>query len=129
MKFAIVITVARAASVTAALSLSGASIAAPDPTDEKNTVPPVLYLSPFRDYKPLGEDKAIPWKAANDEVGRIGGWRAYAKEAQAAAASVNPAAPVAPATPAKAPPSPAKPPVMEAPAKPKPGHEGHGQHK
>ena len=129
MKFAIVITVARAASVTAALSLSASSIAAPDPTDEKNTVPPVLYLSPFRDYKPLGEDKAIPWKAANDEVGRIGGWRAYAKEAQDAAASVKPATPVAPATPAKTTPSPAKSPVMEAPAKSKPGHEGHGQHK
>ena len=126
MKFAIASTIARAASVTIALSLSGASTAAPDPTDEKNTVPPVLYQSPFRDYRPLGEDKLIPWKAANDEVGRIGGWRTYAKEAQDAAASVNPAAP---ATPAKAPPSPAKPPVMEAPAKPKPGHEGHGQHK
>ena len=125
MKFAIPFM----AIVTAALSLSGASIAAPDPTDEKNTVPPVLYLSPFRDYKPLGEDKAIPWKAANDEVGRIGGWRAYAKEAQDAAASVKPATPVAPATPAKTPPSPAKSPVMEAPAKAKPGHEGHGQHK
>lgn len=125
MKFSI----ARAAIVTAALSLSGTSIAAPDPTDEKNIVPPVLYQSPFRDYRPLGEDKPIPWKAANDEVARIGGWRAYAKQAQAAAASVNPATPVDPATPAKAPPSPAKPPVMEAPAKPKSGHDGHGQHK
>ena len=125
MKFAIVITVARAASVTAALSLSGASNAAPDPTDEKNTVPPVLYQSPFRDYKPLGEDKAIPWKAANDEVGRIGGWRAYAKEAQDAAASASPATPTAPA---QAKPPPDKP-AMESPAKPKPGHEGHGQHK
>lgn len=124
MKFAI----AFAAIGTTALSLSGASIAAADPTDEKNTVPPVHYLSPFRDYKPLGEDKPIPWQAANDEVARIGGWRAYAKQAQDAAASVNPAAP---ATPAKAPPPPAKPPVMEAPAEPKPksGHEGHGQHK
>ncbi len=125
MKFAIASTTARAAIVTIALSLSGASIAAPDPTDEKNTVPPIRYQSPFRDYKPLGEDKPIPWKAANDEVGRIGGWRAYAKEAQAAAASVNPAAP---ATPVNATPPPAKPPVMEAPAKSKPGHEGHGQH-
>ena len=121
MKFAILF----AASATVALSLSGASIAAPDPTDEKNTVPPVLYQSPFRDYKPLGEDKAIPWKAANDEVGRIGGWRAYAKEAQDAAASVNSAAPAAAA---KATLPPVKP-AMESPAKPKPGHEGHGQHK
>ena len=129
MKFAIAILIA--AGVAAALSLSGASIAAPDPTDEKNTVPPVLYVSPFRDYKPLGEDKQIPWKAANDEVGRIGGWRAYAKEAQDAAASVSPAAPATPAqaTPAQATPPAAEPPALQAPAKPKPGHEGHGQHK
>ena len=124
MKFAIAILFA--ASATAALGLSGASIAAPDPTDEKNTVPPVLFVSPFRDYKPLGEDKQIPWKAANDEVSRIGGWRAYAKQAQDAAAGVSPAAP---ATPAQATPPAAKPPALEVPAKPKPGHEGHGQHK
>ncbi len=129
MKFAIAGTTATAAIVTAALSLSGASIAAPDPTDEKNTVPPVLYQSPFRDYKPLGEDKAIPWKAANDEVGRIGGWRAYAKQAQDAAASVKPVTAADPATPATATLPPVKPATTEPPAKPKPGHEGHGQHK
>ena len=115
-----------AASATVVLGLSGASNAAPDPTDEKNTVPPVLYQSPFRDYKPLGEDKQIPWKAANDEVGRIGGWRAYAKEAQDAAASANSATPAAPA---KATPPIVKPPVKEVPAKPSPGHAGHGEHK
>lgn len=124
MKFTIAILIA--AGVAAALSLPGASIAAPDPTDEKNTVPPIRYQSPFRDYKPLGDDKAIPWKAANDEVSRIGGWRAYAKQAQDAAASVSPAAP---AMPAQATPPAAKPPALEAPAKPNPGHEGHGQHK
>ena len=40
----------------------------------------VRYKSPFKDYRPLGEDKRILWKAANDEVGRIGGWRVYARE-------------------------------------------------
>ena len=29
------------------------------------------------------DEKVAPWKAANDKVGEIGGWRAYLKEAQA----------------------------------------------
>ena len=41
----------------------------------------IQYQSPFKDYRPLGEDKRVPWKAANDEVGKIGGWRVYAREA------------------------------------------------
>ena len=40
----------------------------------------VQYQSPFKDYRPLGEDKRIPWKKANDDVGKIGGWRVYARE-------------------------------------------------
>ena len=34
-------------------------------------------LSGFDAYK---EQSVQPWKAANDKVGEIGGWRAYAKE-------------------------------------------------
>ena len=41
----------------------------------------IQYQSPFKNYRSLGEDKRIPWKAANDEVGKIGGWRVYAREA------------------------------------------------
>ncbi|MDO8776930.1 MAG: hypothetical protein Q7K57_51125, partial [Burkholderiaceae bacterium] len=33
-------------------------------------------------FQPLGAEKVTSWKAANDTVGHIGGWRAYAKEAQ-----------------------------------------------
>ena len=33
--------------------------------------------------QPFVEEKAIPWKEANDTVYRRGGWRAYAKEAAA----------------------------------------------
>ena len=35
-------------------------------------------------YQPYTDEKIAPWKEANDSVGRIGGWRAYAKEAQQA---------------------------------------------
>ncbi len=43
------------------------------------------------------DEKVIPWTDANNTVGRIGGWRAYAKEAQAEVAgglTSNNAAPV-----------------------------------
>ena len=42
----------------------------------------VGYTSPIADYKPFVDEKVTSWKAANDKVGQIGGWRAYAKEAQ-----------------------------------------------
>ena len=79
MKFAILFTTV----LTAALGPIGASTAAApsDPADGKASVPPVQYQSPFADYRPLGEDKNTAWKDANDTVGKIGGWRAYAREA------------------------------------------------
>ena len=42
----------------------------------------VTYKSPIEDYKAFVDEKVISWKAANDKVGQIGGWRAYAKETQ-----------------------------------------------
>jgi hypothetical protein len=42
----------------------------------------VSYTSPIADYQPFVDEKVSSWKAANDKVGQIGGWRAYAKEAQ-----------------------------------------------
>lgn len=42
----------------------------------------VSYTSPIADYKPFVDEKVTAWKAANDKVGQIGGWRTYAKEAQ-----------------------------------------------
>jgi hypothetical protein len=41
------------------------------------------YTSPIADYQKFSDEKVLPWKAANDKVAEIGGWRAYAKEAQA----------------------------------------------
>ncbi len=39
------------------------------------------YRSALEDYQPYRESKPVPWKEANDTVGKIGGWRVYAKEA------------------------------------------------
>lgn len=42
----------------------------------------ISYASPIADYQPYVDEKIVSWRAANDKVGQIGGWRAYAKEAQ-----------------------------------------------
>ena len=56
---------------------------APAPTQKmpvtQATAP--AFQSAFERYKPYTDEKIVNWKEANDVVGRIGGWRAYAKEA------------------------------------------------
>lgn len=61
---------------------------------------PVLYQSALEGYRPYSDEKVLSWKDSNDMVGKIGGWRVYAKEAQGAqpAGAKNPGA--AGATPA-----------------------------
>ena len=83
----------------------------PDPGDPEARVPAAVYRSPFADYRALGEETVGNWRRANDEVGRIGGWREYAREVQEADSSSK--APGAPA--AKPSPAPTQ----------KGGHEGH----
>lgn len=63
------------------VACSQAIAAGPDPADVTAATPPTTYLSPFADYRPLGEEENTAWKDANDTVGKIGGWRAYAREA------------------------------------------------
>ena len=50
------------------------------------------YRSVFTDYRGMSEQPLAPWRASNDTVGTIGGWRAYARESQG-----QPAAPPKPA--------------------------------
>ena len=83
--------------------------ARPDPADSKVSVPPVIYVSPLKQYQPLGDENVTSWKAANDLVGKIGGWKTYAKEAQA---TESPGQPIQPSAPQ------AKPPIQD-------GHSGH----
>jgi hypothetical protein len=45
-------------------------------------VTPAPFKSAFEGYQSYSDDKMTNWKAANDEVARIGGWREYAKQAQ-----------------------------------------------
>lgn len=85
----------------------------PDPLDPRASVPAVVYESTFSRYRRTADDKAIPWREANDTAARIGGWRAYAREAQLP----DPAASATAATPAQ----------PDAKAMPMP--QGHGGHK
>jgi hypothetical protein len=65
--------------------------AAADPLDAGASVPTVVYRSNLAGYRRLGNDKPIPWREANETVGRIGGWRAYAREANEPASAERPA--------------------------------------
>lgn len=79
-----------------------------------------VFRSAMDGYQPFSDEKLVPWRDANDNVGRIGGWRVYAREAQEGATGSK-AAPPAPATggPAARPASPAT-----SPSNP---HSGHGR--
>lgn len=87
------------------VSGQGVSVAAPpspDPTRADAPQGPLAYRSPFEGYRPHRDITPGPWRAMNDEVARIGGWKAYAREAHEAATTKAPsegrAAPAAPAT-------------------------------
>ncbi len=89
-----------------------------DPLDPRAAVPPVLHRSSLHAYRPATEVPVGSWKDANDTVTRIGGWRAYAREA----AQPEPAAPAT--VPAMTPPTaPAPEPTRSSGGA---GH-GHGQ--
>ncbi len=87
----------------------------PDPQEVNASVPRVIYRSPLADYRALSDEKVKSWKETNDKVGRIGGWRAYAKEAQEPEPAGN-STPLATDKPVPA-------------EGAKPMHGGHGGHK
>jgi hypothetical protein len=72
--------------------------ARPDPADARAPVAPLTYKSSLAQYrKPDAEAPPLAWRDANDAVERIGGWRAYAREAAAAPAAPASAPASAPA--------------------------------
>lgn len=70
-----------------------------------------LYRPAFEGYRRWADEPVQPWRRSNDAVGRLGGWRAYAREAQQAAPAASAAA---------------QPP--QAPAGASHPHHGHGTH-
>ena len=63
-----------------------AAMAQAKPAVTALVVPPTAsglrYESVFARYKSYRDEKTGSWREANENVDRIGGWRAYAKEAQ-----------------------------------------------
>ncbi len=69
-----------------------AATTARDPGDAAAAVPALVYRSALGGYCAWREQTPGDWRALNDEVTRIGGWRSYLREA-------HQAAPVSAATP------------------------------
>jgi hypothetical protein len=57
-----------------------AQTTAPASDANKATAP---YRSAFDGYRAYTDEAVANWKAANDTTARIGGWREYARQAQA----------------------------------------------
>ena len=68
----------------------------PNPLQADAPVPPLRHNSALSRYKAHTEVEVGAWRQANDLSAQIGGWRAYAREAQA---PDSPDSPDAPATP------------------------------
>jgi hypothetical protein len=104
----------------------------PDPLDAKAPVPALVYRSTLSNYRRLAEDTPVPWRQANETVGQIGGWRAYAREASDAAASLSKVSEASSASPTSAPIAAMPAPGASAPAATLPtgdaGHAGHHKH-
>ena len=76
----------------------------PTTPDSKSAAPASVtlsYRSAFADYRAYNEQAVGSWREANDNVGRIGGWREYAKEARQPQAPDAAAKPDPRAVPAK----------------------------
>ncbi len=66
----------------------------PDPGDAQAAVPPMRYRSALTRTPPPAEVPVGSWTNANQAVGLVGGWRAYAREASPSA--TTPASAAAP---------------------------------
>ncbi len=64
------------------LMVAGTALAAPAEKDQVNLPLTTLhYTSELVRFQGYTDQAVQSWREANDRVGRIGGWRAYAKEA------------------------------------------------
>ncbi len=110
-RFAVALALALTLSLALTIGSAPASAATPapvpaaaaDPTQAQANVPAVAHRSAFARYRPLNDLTPVPWREANETVNRIGGWRAYAREAAAPETAVPSQAP---ATPPQAGPTP-----------------------
>ena len=82
-----------ALALSAAIAVAQTPAAAP-PEPGRPALPSRLeYVSPLGGYQPYADQPVQPWREANERVARIGGWRAYAREASTAAPAPETAVP------------------------------------
>jgi len=65
------------------LSLLAAGVALAAPAEKNQVNPPptkLQYTSALASYQGYTDQAVQSWRGANDRVGQVGGWRAYAKE-------------------------------------------------
>ena len=86
-----------AASAALALPLWGSAQQPPVPAASAPTG--TVYRSVFDGYRGYSEQPVQSWRAANDLVGRLGGWPAYARETQSGPAAGAASAASAPGHP------------------------------
>jgi hypothetical protein len=84
---AVGLVIAFAATAAAMAADAAGDGARPEPAPAANTIASQAYRSAFDAYQPFTDEKISPWRETNDTVGRIGGWRAYAREVQGGAAT------------------------------------------
>lgn len=71
------------AAAPAMLYFSASSALAQSRPEAPMVAAPLLqYRSAMADYRKFDDQPVAPWTQVNDTVGKIGGWRVYAKEAQ-----------------------------------------------
>lgn len=74
--------------LSAPLAASPSEPKSPDPLDPNASVPLAMHRSALASYRTALPDVPVAgWKEVNDRVARIGGWRAYAREAAAPASA------------------------------------------
>ena len=86
------------------LGILGATLcaaAAAQQISAPQAAPAPAYRSALEGYRPFADEGVAPWKDSNQAVREAGGWRAYAREGQAAAAPA-PAPAASAAVPASA---------------------------
>ena len=73
---------------TAVLAVLFASVATPAALAQQASAPAAAegagsaYRSAFDGYRGFTDQPVESWRKANDDVGRFGGWKAYAREGQ-----------------------------------------------
>ncbi|RZI66043.1 MAG: hypothetical protein EOP13_31115 [Pseudomonas sp.] len=84
-RWLVIVPVAAAVLAAAAHAQTPDPDASPDAQRPAQAAPTALsYRSALEGFQSFADEKAVPWKLANDTVHQRGGWKAYAKEASEA---------------------------------------------